>query len=115
MEEAQETLQHIQKIGITTLAEKWILVNTMVDALNKEQTSLKSSTSIAENIFGFIKSSDMQTSSDKTNSISSCKKMHEILSTKQHNSEENTMASGSGDYYKSLTVWKNFNFNYIYG
>lgn len=95
VEEAQETLQHIQKIGITTLAEKWILVNTMVDALNKEQTSLKSSTSIAENIFGFIKSSDMQTSSDKTNSISSCKKMHEILSTKQHNSEENTMASGS--------------------
>lgn len=98
MEEAQETLQHIQKIGIPTLAAKWILVNTMMKVLNQEQSTIIPVTRIADNLFGFIKSSEMQNCSDKTNLISPCRKMQEVFGTKRHNNEDNAMASGSGKY-----------------
>ena len=59
VEEAQETLKHIRKIGISTLAEKWINSNARPEIVVLEkETNSKVSLSIKENILGLIKSTD---------------------------------------------------------
>lgn len=98
MEEAQETLKHIQRIGISTLVEKWILANARPEViLPEEQSTVKPSISIAENLLGFIKSSEAQIYSTKSSYTSPNIKAQEITPTsKRRSPEEVTIASGSG-------------------
>nr|XP_034172113.1 protein inturned isoform X1 [Osmia lignaria] len=98
VEEAQETLKHIQKVGVTTLAAKWIASNTRPKVISFEDpVSVKSSSSITENLLGFIKSTDVQNSSIKSSHTStSSKKTQEIPSIlKKRNMEESPMVLGS--------------------
>lgn len=54
VEEAQETLKHIRKIGISTLAEKWIYSNTKPEIISLDKKPpTKPSSSLAENLLGF--------------------------------------------------------------
>ncbi|XP_011694656.1 PREDICTED: protein inturned [Wasmannia auropunctata] len=96
VEEAQETLKHIQKIGVTVLASKWITSNTRPEVIPfEEHTTTKASSSITENLFGLIKSSDAQTVSSKQNVSSISKKPQELPSILKKRSEENPVISGS--------------------
>ncbi|KOX74168.1 Protein inturned [Melipona quadrifasciata] len=91
VEEAQETLKHIQKIGVTTLAAKWIASNTRPEVIAYEDpVPVKASSSITENLFGLIKSTDVQNLSVKpTHTSNSNKKSQEIPSIlKKRNTEE---------------------------
>lgn len=99
VEEAQETLKHVQKIGVTTLASKWIMSNTRPEVISYEEHIMtKPSSSITENLFGLIKSSDAQTATSKSsvNSVIN-KKPQELPSIlKKRSPEESPMISGSG-------------------
>ncbi|KYM97363.1 PREDICTED: protein inturned [Cyphomyrmex costatus] len=98
VEEAQETLKHIQKIGVTVLASKWITSNTRPEVIPyEEHTTTKASSSITENLFGLIKSSDTQTALSKQNiNLTISKKSQELPSIlKKRNPEENPVISGS--------------------
>ncbi|CAL7946624.1 unnamed protein product [Xylocopa violacea] len=98
VEEAQETLKHIQKIGVTTLAAKWIASNTRPEVIAYEgSVSVKSSSSITENILGLIKSTDVQNSAVKSlHTLSGNKKTQEIPSIlKKRNTEECPVTLGS--------------------
>ncbi|XP_033222182.1 protein inturned isoform X3 [Belonocnema kinseyi] len=97
VEEAQETLKHIQKIGISTLVEKWILANARPEViLPEEQSTVKPIISIAENLLGFIKSSETQNHSTKPSYTSPNIKAQEITPTsKRHSPEDIKYASGS--------------------
>lgn len=100
VEEAQETLKHIQKIGVTILASKWITSNTRPEVIPyEEQATTKPSSSITENLFGLIKSSDAQTVPSKAQNINSTinKKPQELPSIlKKRSPEESPVISGSG-------------------
>lgn len=101
MEEAQETLKHIQKIGVTALAAKWITSNTRPEVIAYEDSlSVKSSSSITENLLGLIKSTDIQNSSARTtHTASNTKRTQEIPSIlKKRNIEECPAMLGSGKY-----------------
>jgi len=110
VEEAQETLKHIQKIGVTTLASKWIMSNAKPEVIPyEEQTMTKTSSSITDNLFGLIKSSDIQTIPSKqiVNPLNN-KKSQELPSIlKKRNSEENPMISGSGEYRNYIYIYIN--------
>ncbi|KAL2738786.1 protein inturned [Vespula squamosa] len=98
VEEAQETLKHIQKIGITTLAAKWITSNARPEVIPYEDNILsKQSSSITENLLGFIKSSDVQSVIPKPNlNTSANKKTQELASIlKKRNLEESPTVLGS--------------------
>ncbi|XP_018355019.1 PREDICTED: protein inturned isoform X1 [Trachymyrmex septentrionalis] len=99
VEEAQETLKHVQKIGVTVLASKWITSNTRPEVIPyEEHTTTKASSSITENLFGLIKStSDAQTVSSKQNvNPAISKKPQELPSIlKKRNPEENPVILGS--------------------
>ncbi|XP_011142011.1 protein inturned [Harpegnathos saltator] len=98
VEEAQETLKHIQKIGVTTLASKWIMSNTRPEVIPYEEHIMtKSSSSITENLFSLIKSSDAQTAISKQNfNPATNKKPQELPSIlKKRSPEESPMISGS--------------------
>ncbi|XP_017799243.1 PREDICTED: protein inturned [Habropoda laboriosa] len=98
VEEAQETLKHIQKIGVTTLAAKWIESNTRPEVIAYEDpVSVKSSSSITENLLGFIKSTDVQNLNVKSSYTSSGnKRTQEIPSIlKKRNVEECPVVLGS--------------------
>ncbi|XP_046835061.1 protein inturned isoform X2 [Vespa crabro] len=98
VEEAQETLKHIQKIGITTLAAKWITSNARPEVIPYEDSMLsKQSSSITENLLGFIKSSDVQSVIPKPNlNTSANKKTQELASIlKKRNLEESPTVLGS--------------------
>ncbi|XP_017889125.1 protein inturned [Ceratina calcarata] len=98
VEEAQETLKHIQKIGVTTLAAKWIESNTRPEVISYEDpVFVKSSSSITENLLGLIKSTDAQNSNIKSSlMLSSNKKTQEIPSIlKKRDVEECPVALGS--------------------
>ncbi|KAF7384454.1 hypothetical protein HZH68_014066 [Vespula germanica] len=98
VEEAQETLKHIQKIGITTLAAKWITSNARPEVIPYEDSILsKQSSSITENLLGFIKSSDVQSVIPKPNlNTSANKKTQELASIlKKRNLEESPTVLGS--------------------
>lgn len=99
VEEAQETLKHIQKIGVTTLAAKWIASNTRPEVITYEDpVSVKPSSSITENLLGLIKSTDVQNLTAKSShSLSSIKKTQEIPSIlKKRSTEECPVVLGSG-------------------
>lgn len=99
MEEAQETLKHIQKIGVTTLAAKWIASNTRPEVISYEDhASVKPSSSITENFLGLIKSNDVQSSPTKSSHIiTTSRRSQEIPSIlKKRNIEESPMVLGSG-------------------
>lgn len=102
MEEAQETLKHVQKIGVTVLASKWITSNTRPEVIPyEEHTTTKASSSITENLFGLIKStSDVQTVLSKQNvNPAISKKPQELPSIlKKRNSEENPVILGSSKF-----------------
>ena len=103
MEEAQETLKHVQKIGVTVLASKWITSNTRPEVIPyEEHITTKASSSITENLFGLIKStSDAQTvpSKQNVNPAISSKKPQELPSIlKKRNLEENPVILGSGKF-----------------
>ncbi|KAK2587178.1 hypothetical protein KPH14_002926 [Odynerus spinipes] len=98
VEEAQETLKHIQKIGITTLAAKWITSNARPEVIPYEDNTLsKQSSSITENLLGFIKSSDVQNAIPKANlNPSTNKKTQELASIlKKRNLEDSPTVLGS--------------------
>ncbi|KAJ8678809.1 hypothetical protein QAD02_014596 [Eretmocerus hayati] len=65
VEEAQETLRHLRKIGIPILAEKWINANAKPEIAipQKGLNSSKASSSVAENVVGFIKPNPSKTDS----------------------------------------------------
>ncbi|XP_034934477.1 protein inturned [Chelonus insularis] len=88
VEEAQETLKHIQRVGIPTLASKWVLSNAKPETIDiKDRISVK--TTIAENLLGFIKSSDNQNSTPKnTVKESGNKKVPEVTSILKKRSPE---------------------------
>ncbi|KAG6797320.1 protein inturned [Apis mellifera caucasica] len=96
VEEAQETLKHIQKIGVTTLAAKWIASNTRPEVITYEDVPIKSS-SITENLLGLIKSTDVQSVSIKpSHATNSNKRPQEIPSIlKKRNIEEFPVVLGS--------------------
>lgn len=99
VEEAQETLKHVQKIGVTTLASKWIMSNTRPEVIPyEEHTTTKPSSSITENLFGLIKSSDAQTAASKSNVNPAVNKKPQELPSilKKRSPEESPMISGSG-------------------
>lgn len=84
-------MKHIQKIGVTTLAAKWIASNTRPEVIAYEDpVPVKASSSITENLLGLIKSTDVQNLSVKPPHISnSSKKSQEIPSIlKKRNTEE---------------------------
>lgn len=98
VEEAQETLKHIQKIGVTTLAAKWIDSNTRPEVIACEDyASVKSSSSITENLLGLIKSTDVQNSPSRSSyTLTTNKKNPEIPSIlKKRSMEESPMVLGS--------------------
>lgn len=100
VEEAQETLKHVQKIGVTTLASKWIVSNTRPEVIPyEEHTTTKPSSSITENLFGLIKSSDAQTAASKPNINPAINKKSQELPSilKKRSLEESPMISGSGE------------------
>ncbi|XP_012537346.1 protein inturned isoform X2 [Monomorium pharaonis] len=96
VEEAQETLKHIQKVGVTVLAEKWITSNARPEVIPyEEHVTTKASSSITENLFGLIKSSDPQAVPSKQN-VSPNKKLQELPSIlKKRSPEESPVISGS--------------------
>lgn len=98
VEEAQETLKHIQKIGITILASKWITSNARPEVIPYEEHAMtKVSSSITENLLGLIKSSDAQIVPPKQNVNPTNKKLQELPSIlKKRSSEDSPMISGSG-------------------
>ncbi|XP_058793865.1 protein inturned [Phymastichus coffea] len=71
VEEAQETLNHIKKIGISTLAEKWIIANAKPEVAipQKELAISKVQSSITENIVGLIKTSQSKSQSNLTSKV----------------------------------------------
>ncbi|XP_014204314.1 protein inturned [Copidosoma floridanum] len=79
VEEAQDTLKHIRKIGIPMLAEKWINANAKPELMipQKESSFLKIPSSIADNLVGLIKTNQSKSSSIVTSS-SVAKSAHEI-------------------------------------
>lgn len=98
VEEAQETLKHMQKIGITTLASKWITSNARPEVIQyEEHTTTKPSSSLTENLFGLIKSSDAQaaTSKPSVNPIVNKKSQESPSISKKRGPEESPMISGS--------------------
>ncbi|XP_071571920.1 protein inturned isoform X2 [Temnothorax nylanderi] len=98
VEEAQETLKHVQKIGVTVLASKWITSNTRPEVITyEEHTTTKASSSITENLFGLIKSSDAQTVPSKQNVNSTINKKPQELPSilKKRSPEESPVISGS--------------------
>ncbi|GAB1864614.1 Protein inturned [Camponotus japonicus] len=98
VEEAQETLKHIQKIGVTILASKWITSNARPEVIPyEEHTMTKASSSITENLLGLIKSSDTQIIPPKQNvNLTINKKPQELPSIlKKRSPEESPMISGS--------------------
>lgn len=114
VEEAQETLKHVQKIGVTVLASKWITSNTRPEVIPyEEHTTTKASSSITENLFGLIKSSDAQIVLSKQNVNSTInKKPQELPSILKKRSpvEESPIISGSG----KLQCMKVYNSNVSY-
>lgn len=104
MEEAQETLKHVQKIGVTILASKWIMSNTRPEIIPYEEHIMtKPSSSITENLFGLIKSSDAQTTISKSNVNPAINKKSQELPSilKKRNPEESPMISGSGKLFRT--------------
>lgn len=102
VEEAQETLKHIQKIGISTLANKWVLANARPQTIDfQDRASVKQTSTLAENLLGLIKSSDVQSLSPKSSSISGGrKKTPEVTSIlKRRSPEQSPVMSGSGGYF----------------
>ncbi|XP_053978115.1 protein inturned isoform X1 [Hylaeus volcanicus] len=98
VEEAQETLKHIQKIGVTTLAAKWIASNTRPEVIPYEDyVSVKPPSSITENFLGLIKSNDIQSPSTKSSHTTiTNRRSQEIPSIlKKRNTEESPMVLGS--------------------
>lgn len=99
VEEAQETLKHIQKIGVTILASKWITSNARPEVIPyEEHTMTKASSSITENLLGLIKSSDTQIVPSKQNVNPAINKKPQELPSilKKRSPEESPMISGSG-------------------
>ncbi|XP_046747053.1 protein inturned [Diprion similis] len=96
VEEAQETLKHIQKIGIPTLAEKWIAANTRSGIeLTQDGAANKSIPSIAENLFGLVKSNESRSTLPKTNSVVSKKNLEVSSILKRRSLEQSTVSTGS--------------------
>ena len=83
-------MKHIQKIGVTTLAAKWIASNTRPEVIAYEDPVPVKASSITENLLGLIKSADVQNLSVKPSHTSnSNKKSQEIPSIlKKRNTEE---------------------------
>ncbi|XP_043283272.1 protein inturned isoform X2 [Venturia canescens] len=106
VEEAQETLKHIQKIGISTLANKWVLANARPETMDfNDRESVKTSSTIAENILGLIKSSEVQNSSPRASSGTvGRKKTQEVTSIlKRRSPEQSPIMSGSVSVYSLQT------------
>lgn len=101
MEEAQETLKHMQKIGVTTLASKWIMSNARPEVIPyEEHAPAKPSSSITENLFGLIKSSDAQNLTPKSNVNPAVNKKPQELPSilKKRSPETSPVISGSGKF-----------------
>ena len=116
MEEAQETLKHVQKIGVTVLASKWITSNTRPEVIPyEEHITTKASSSITENLFGLIKStSDAQTVPSKQNINPAINKKPQELPSilKKRNPEENPVILGSGKFQCIYNSEINSNISY---
>ena len=98
MEKAQEILQHLQKIGISALASKWIVSNARPEVvLFDEQSTVKSSTRLTENLLGLIKSPAIQNPLTKPSNSTLRRKVQEISPTLiPRSSGENTLGATSG-------------------
>ncbi|KAK0091973.1 hypothetical protein PV326_002431 [Microctonus aethiopoides] len=105
VEEAQETLKHIQKIGISTLAEKWIKSNARPETIDiKDRTRVKTTSTITENLLGLIKSSDNPSPISLKNypSPGGNKKVPEVTSILKKRSPDESIAM-SGSVYSLQT------------
>ncbi|XP_012253761.2 protein inturned isoform X1 [Athalia rosae] len=97
VEEAQETLKHVQKIGIPTLAEKWLGANTRPEMKTIRDRSLnKFIPSIAENLLlGLVKSGEPRSIVQKISPIDP-KKSQEVSSIlKRRTLDRSTASTGS--------------------
>lgn len=109
VEEAQETLLHIQKIGVPTLAEKWITANAKPEIAPFEaNAATKVPASLTENLLNFIKSTDSQNTLSKSSIHSSGRRISQetISYSKQRSFEDSLMKSGSGTYFRIKKVSK---------
>ncbi|XP_066589058.1 protein inturned isoform X2 [Prorops nasuta] len=89
VEEAQETLKHIQKIGISAMAEKWITSNAKPEIISCDDCILqKHSSSITDNLLGLIKSDAQSISLKQNTNFYSNKKSQELSSILKKRSEE---------------------------
>lgn len=96
VEEAQETLKHLQKIGIPTLAEKWIKANAASDLeLTQDRAINKSIPSITENLLGLVKSGDPRSSLPKVNPSSNRKSQEVSSILKRRSLEHSATSTGS--------------------
>lgn len=97
VEEAQETLKHIQKIGISTLAAKWISANARPETVDiQERRNVKTSSSIAENLLGLIKPPESVSGPKVYASPVGGKKIQEVTSIlKKRSPEQSPVMSGS--------------------
>lgn len=90
-------MKHVQKIGIPTLAEKWIAANVRPETEPGEyQSPNKSIPSIAENFLGLVKSGDSRSTLNKISS-QTIKKSPEVSSIlKRRSFEQSNASTGSG-------------------
>ncbi|XP_057318515.1 protein inturned [Microplitis mediator] len=96
VEEAQETLRHIQKVGVPTYASKWILSNARPETIDiKDKLNVKTHLSLAENLLGLIKSADTPSTPAKSTS-GTIKKVPEVTSIlKKRSPEQSPVITGS--------------------
>ncbi|XP_011298415.1 protein inturned [Fopius arisanus] len=96
VEEAQETLKHIQKIGISTLAAKWIAANARPETLDIQEKNCGKTATIAENLLGFIKPTEIGSIGKAQASPVGSKKIPEVTSIlKKRSPEQSPVMSGS--------------------
>ncbi|KAG8039143.1 hypothetical protein G9C98_003450 [Cotesia typhae] len=95
VEEAQETLRHIQKVGVPIYAAKWIASNAKPETVDLKDKIGGKHLSIAENLLGLIKSSDNSNAPAKSN-CGTIKKVPEVTSIlKKRSPEQSLVITGS--------------------
>lgn len=58
MEEVEETLKHMQKLGISTLASQWLENNSRFKTVSPEDVFVKKLNRKKEHLLGFVKPFD---------------------------------------------------------
>ncbi|EZA55008.1 PDZ domain-containing protein [Ooceraea biroi] len=109
VEEAQETLKHVQKIGVTTLASKWIVSNARPEVIPyEEHTMAKASSSITENLFVYSLQTSEDSLSQGTGGVSEMSdEAMPILGRRATREKINSTARYSDDSDSDIDIYKN--------